>query len=93
MNKEIPSTICKKIKLNLRELFILSLTPPFCTEVCAPKCKLHVVDLERAVMDMYMCVRGNDFASSYFKDFSIGYWNCSDSVVVFCEFLFISYWR
>ena len=44
-------------------------------------------------MYMYMCVRGIDFASSYFKDFSIGYWNCSDSVVVFCEFLFISYSR
>jgi hypothetical protein len=38
-------------------------------QVSVPKCKL--VDLEWAVMYMYMCVRGIEFAS--FKDFSIGY--------------------
>jgi len=32
-------------------------------------------------MYQYLCVRGIDFASFY--DFSIGFWNCSDSVVFF----------
>jgi len=31
---------------------------------------------------VYMCVRSVDFAS--FCDYSIGIWNCSDSVVLFC---------
>jgi len=30
---------------------------------------------------MYICVGGIDFASSY--EFSIRFWNCSDSVVFF----------
>jgi hypothetical protein len=29
----------------------------------------------------YLCVRGIDFVSYY--DFSIGVWNCSDSIVFF----------
>jgi hypothetical protein len=30
---------------------------------------------------MYLCAMGIDFVSSY--DFSIGFWNCSDSVAFF----------
>ena len=36
---------------------------------------------------MYLCVRDIEFASFY--DFSIGFWNCSDSVIGFCVFRFI----
>jgi len=34
---------------------------------------------------MYMCVRVIDFASFY--DFSITFWNCSDSVVFVASFI------
>ena len=36
---------------------------------------------------MYLCVRGINFASFY--DFSIGFWKCSDSLLIFI-FHFIS---
>ena len=37
---------------------------------------------------MYLCVRGVDFVSLY--DFDISFLNCSDSVVFFCVFHFIT---
>ena len=35
---------------------------------------------------MYFCVKGIDFVPFY--DFSIGFWNCSDSVVFICFSLY-----
>jgi len=61
-----------------------SLTPPLYFEVAVPNCTKSG---QWAVT--YLCVRGIDFAS--FCDFSIVFWNCSDSVV-FCGFFSFLYW-
>jgi len=37
------------------------------------------------VLELSICVRIIDFAS--FHDFSIGFWNCSDSMVIIFHFI------
>ena len=53
---------------------------------------LHIFSIEVPVTShesewSCACVRGIDFAS--FDDFSIGLWNCPDSVVSFCFFILL----
>jgi hypothetical protein len=56
-----------------------------CCVTCSCSCVLEVMYL---CFRIAICVRIIDFSSFY--DFSIGFWNCSDSMVIIFHFILVS---